>query len=282
VPSDGLTGLQLSRLLRDFGLPPIVYRMGALPRSGQEPPVPAHAPDADAGTWDTTAVAVICRFINSGFPVLVATHHHAFTIIGYTRYGARPWARFLRHDDQRGPYLIVDDILDDVDPATGHRHTPWQMLMAPVPDKLWLSPEAAERVGREFLLAYDEFEGGRRLAALRAEAKLAFRTYATTGHRYKEQATIRQLGNSAAREVRLARLSRLLWVVEAVDRDRRHRGQPSVLGEIVFDPTSSDMSPRPLIVRVRGALLVQQTDGTIRSPLPSTDEPVLSAARLQP
>lgn len=85
LPSQGLTGLQLSNLMREFGLPPIVYRMGYLPTSGQEPPLPPHSLDDDPGTWDTRAVAVLCRFLNSGYPVLVGTHDHAFVIVGYRR-----------------------------------------------------------------------------------------------------------------------------------------------------------------------------------------------------
>ena len=85
LPSQGLTGLQLSNLMREFGLPPIVYRMGFLPGSGQEPAVPSHQEEDDPGTWDTRAIAVLCRFLNSGYPVLVGTHDHAFVIVGYRR-----------------------------------------------------------------------------------------------------------------------------------------------------------------------------------------------------
>lgn len=99
---------------------------------------------------------------------------------------------------------------------------------------------------------------------------------------YKERATTRGLDDDSMRELRLARLSRLVWVVEAIDRDARAAGTPSVIGEAVFDSTSSDVSPNVLALRVPGALLVTQTDGTIRSPLPATSQPVLSAATFQP
>ena len=47
VPSQGLTGLQLTNLLRDFGLPPLFYRMGELqtPNPNQNPPPHAPGPD---------------------------------------------------------------------------------------------------------------------------------------------------------------------------------------------------------------------------------------------
>jgi len=284
LPSQGLTGLQLSNLMREFGLPPIVYRMGFLPGSGQEPAVPSHQEEDDPGTWDTRAIAVLCRFLNSGYPVLVGTHDHAFVIVGYRREdreGAR-WIRFIRHDDQRGPYLPVDDILADVDGATGHRHSPWQLLLAPVPAELWLLPEAAERVGRSLIRRYDTLAGTQSLEGLERVGRLTFRTTAMSSARYKQMAAQRGLDKTSARELRLARLSRLVWVVEAVDRQAREAGRPSVLGEVVFDSTSSDMAPNVLALRVPGALLVKQTDGTIRSPLPATDQLTMSAAKFQP
>ncbi len=285
LPSPGLTGLQLSNLLRDFGLPPIMYRMGDLPTSGQEPPLPPHAPDADPGTWDTRAIAVVCRFLNSGYPVLVGTGDHAFVLIGYRRDrnpAGRDWISLVRHDDQRGPYLEVDNILDDCDPATSYRYGPWKLLLAPVPDKLWLLPEAAERAGRDYLLALDAIQPSKTLDSLRSANRLTFRTYAIDAALFKEKARSRRLEADTLREYRLGRFSRMLWVVEAVDRDRRRRGSPAVLGEALFDSTSSDRRPSPLAVRVPGALLVVQSDGTIRYPLNAVSRPTQSAAATQP
>lgn len=284
LPSQGLTGLQLSNLMRDFDLPPIHYRMGYLPESGQEPPVPPHGPDNDPGTWDTRAVAVLCRFLNSSYPVLVGTHEHAFVIVGYerTEREGEQWIKFVRHDDQRGPYLEVDDVLNDRDPATGDPYSPWQLLLAPVPDKLWLLPEAAERFGRELLLRYDGLEGTGTFAVLRQAHQLTFRTTAMAASQFKERAATRGLDDESIRELRLARLSRLVWVVEAVDRQARDAGKPCVVGEVVFDSTSSDASPNVLALRVPGGLLIHQTDGTIRSPLPATASAVTSAAKFQP
>lgn len=284
IPSQGLTGLQLSNLMREFDLPPILYRMGTIQSSGLEPPVPEHEPGDDPGTWDTRAVAVLCRFLNSGYPVLVGTHDHAFVIVGYerSRRDGEAWITFVRHDDQRGPYLRVENIRDDVDPDTGDRHAPWQLLLAPVPPKLWLLPEAAERIGRALLLRYEELEGSGLLAEVWDRKRLSFRTTAMSGTRFKEAAARRGLDASTARELRLARLSRFVWVVEAVDRDARATGRPSVLGEVVFDSTSSDVSPNALVLRVPGAMLITQTDGTIRSPLPTATKATRSAGLFQP
>ena len=282
-PSQGLTGLQLSNLMRDFDLPPIVYQMGKLPSSGQEPPLPPHGDDDDPGTWDTRSIPVLCRFLNSSYPVLVCTHDHVFVVIGYRRAsrGESHWIEFVRHDDQRGPYLRIEDTLNDIDPATRDPYSPWRLLLAPVPEKLWLLPEAAERTGREYLLAYDAVAGTKTFRALWKSGDITFQTTAMTSSRYKEEAAKRGLDDNSVRELRLARLSRLVWVVEAIDRSARRDGSPSVIGEVVFDSTSSDEDPNVLVLRVPGALLIQQTDGTIRSPLESTKDAVKPAARFQ-
>ena len=284
VPSQGLTGLQISNLMREFGLPPIVYEIGKLPASGQEPPLPAHSPDDAPGTWDTRTIAVVCRYLNSSYPVLIGNREHAFVLIGYKRAKGpqKGWVNFVRHDDQRGPYLWVNDILKDVDPGTGYGYSPWELLIAPVPEKLWLVPEAAERQGREYLLRYDELEGSATFQDMYDARELTFRTVAMDSSAYKASAIRRGLDSDSARALRLARFSRLIWVVEAVDRMARRNDAPSVLGELIFDSTSNDLNPVPLAIRVPGALLIRQTDGTIRSPLPSTTRSVRSAARYQP
>ncbi|MFT3851949.1 MAG: hypothetical protein QM733_04320 [Ilumatobacteraceae bacterium] len=292
LPSQGLTGLQLSNLLRDLGLPPLVYRMGELPTPDPAQPPPPHTTDQNPGEWDTRIIAVACRYINSGFPVLVGTYDHAFTLIGYDR-EARPgttdWIRFIRHDDQRGPYLVVNDVLADTDPATGDSYGWWTLLIAPVPEKLWLAPEPAEQAGCQYLLAVSREAVSQGLVSTRSalhalyeRGRVTFRTYAITSTAFKTSATSRGLDSVTVREYRLARLPRLVWVVEAVDRARRRAGAPSVLGEAVFDSTSSDYDPLELIVRVPGALLVRPTSGAARFPLRTTRRPCTTAAANPP
>lgn len=281
VPSAGLTGLQISNLMSQFGLPPIFYAMDSLPR---HPSVPG----ADPGT---RAVPVLCRYLNSGMPVLVGTRDHAFIVVGYQRVRRQrdsDWFRFVRHDDQSGPYRWIEDINNDIDATTGRNYDVWQMLIAPLPTKLWLSPEAAERKGISYLTAFDKIAASdgipraRDLEALDAQRRLSFRTYAIGSNAYKVAADNRRLGEEATRELRLARMSRLTWVVEAVDRQRRRAGRPCVMGEVIFDATSSDISPQPLAMRVPGALIIFGTDGSYRYPINSTDRAVASACHVAP
>ena len=292
VPSQGLTGLQLTNLLRDFGLPPLFYKMGELPTPNPTQSPPPHSPGQNPGEWDTRIVSIACRYLNSGFPVLIGTYDHAFVLVGYDREprsGATDWIRFIRHDDQRGPYLVVPDVLADTDPATGDDYGWWTLLVAPVPENLWLAPEPAEWAGQNYLRAVSTEAVKRGLVAERNalhtlydRGHVSFRTYAITSTAFKAAAIARGLDDIAAREYRLARLPRLVWVVEAVDRRRRALGQPSVVGEAVFDSTSTDFDPVELLVRVPGALLVAQTDGTLRYPLPTMRRACYSAAASQP
>jgi hypothetical protein len=213
-------------------------------------------------------------------------------VIGYQRV-RRPrqsdWFNFVRHDDQRGPYRWIRDINSDFDPEAGHTYGDWRLLIAPLPDKLWLLPEAAERTARTLLPALDQLveeddaiSRNRSLGPLDDGGRLSFRTYASESNAYKAIAPSRRIGTEAAREVRLARLSRLVWIVEAVDRRRRAAGGPAVMGEVVFDATSSDIAPKPLLIRVPGAMIAFSTDDSIRYPIPATDRATYSAARVQP
>lgn len=163
------------------------------------------------------------------------------------------------------------------------------MLIAPVPDKLWLSPEAAERAGQQYMLAMSKVVEDRGLVApsaalhqLDAKGHLAFRTFAISATAFKEAALSRGLDPASVREYRLARMPRLLWVVEAIDRRRRRDGKPCVIGEAVFDSTSTDYDPAELIIRVPGASLVRQTDGSIRFPVEAPRRFARSAAATQP
>jgi len=280
VPSAGLTGLQISNLMSQFGLPPIFYAMDSLP---DHPRLSM----ADPGT---RAVPVLCRYLNSGMPVLVGTGSHAFIVVGYERVrrrGGTDWFRFVRHDDQAGPYRWIEDINNDIDATTGHDYGPWRMLIAPLPTKLWLSPEAAERKGISYLAAFDGIvasdgiQRARDLNTLMTAGRLSHRTYAIESNAFKIKAGIRRLGADATRELRLARMSRLVWVVEAIDRRRRRAGGPCVMGEVVFDATSSDISPQPLTMRVPGALIIFGTDGSYRYPIDSTDRAVRSACDVE-
>jgi hypothetical protein len=284
LPSGGLTVTQLSELFRTFEIPAMYYLVGDLP----SPQLPWQTPDPTGppqspGSWDHRIVAVACRHLNSGNPVLVGTNNHAFILCGYRRaHQPQPgWIEFIRHDDQAGPYLVVHDVLNDIDQITGKIYGPWRTMHVPVPDKLWLAPEAAERKGGQFLL-----NASNQIASAAADPlpftplqdlinakQLALRTYAIRSNDFKANLGARAISATIQTEYRLARLPRLIWVVEAIDRQLRQAGKPCVVGEAVLDATSSDHAPQEIALHIHGVMWLQQTNGGVRFPITGDAEP---------
>jgi hypothetical protein len=157
-------------------------------------------------------------------------------------------------------------------------------MHVPVPDKLWLAPEAAERKGGSFLLnASTQIAGATTpplpftsLRDLIAADRLGLRTYAIRSNDFKKNLDVRMLPTAIRREYRLARLPRYVWVVEAIDRQLRRAGAPSVLGEAVLDATSSDHAPQEVSLHVHGVMWLQQTGGTVRFPITGDAQPYSS------
>lgn len=294
LPTGGLTVMQLSELFRTFELPAMYYFVGDLPsprlpwqRPDPTPPVvPPGAPSPDPGTWDSRIIAIACRHLNSGNPVIVGTHNHAFILCGYRRTDQpqHGWIEFVRHDDQAGPYLVVRDVLDDVDPLSGKIYGPWRTMHVPLPDKLWLAAEAAERKGAQYVLnASNQIASAatdslpfNTLRELINSNQLALRTYAIRSNDFKRDLETRGLPQSVRGEYRLARLPRFIWVVEAIDRQLRKAGSPCVLGEAVLDGTSSDHMPQQVALHVHGLMWLQQTGGNVRFPIIGDGQPYTS------
>jgi hypothetical protein len=277
VPSAGLTAFQMIEVLRLFDLPALFYNVNSLPRHPAAPwarPDPTGPNDPNKphpGFWDTRIFRICCRYLNSGFPVLVANRDHAFVLSGYKREPQAPGIPdrilFFRHDDQRGPYLTVQDVLADVDSVSNYSYSPWEALIVPLPRKLWLSPEPVEYKGGELLLGTIPAaisKGVKSAADLDKLIKLnqlALRTYAITSNQFKVEVKDR-LPPDLALRYRAARFPRYVWVVEAIDRTLRKAAQPCVLGEAIFDATSSEPAPSCLAWHVPGYAWIRHTDSS--------------------
>lgn len=297
LPSTGLTVHQLSDLLRRFDLPATFYTLGSLP----SPRLPWQAPDpvpptpgAPGGAWDTRVFAVLCRYLNGGRPVLVGTRDHAFVVLGWSRDPTNGKIRFVRHDDQRGPYLPVDNPLDDklvLPNGSIHQYGPWNTLQAPAPPTLWQTPEPAElRAGLLIVavsrrLALRSAATGTALEGLDdliTDARLALRTYACDGNAFKERAAGLGMDPTHVSGYAEARLPKQVWVVEAVDRDLRTAGLPCVLGEVLVDATSSDHNPYAVAVRVHGVLTIMATAERTQGPFHGSASPTTSGGSGDP
>lgn len=276
MPSSGLTVAQLSDLFRTLDLPAVFYALGELPdqRLPWQTPAPTVPPrDAfgqipPAGKWDHGVVPLLCRYLNSGLPILVGTHDHAFVVCGYRRSLSRPgWIDFYRNDDQQGPYMLVADVLND------SGQTPWRTLHIPVSGKLWLSPEAAELYGGKVLERTSAAIAGsvsamygapvESLPDLIAADRLALKTYAMRSNQFKGQLLTRGVPVDLARAYRMSTMSRYVVVVEAADRDLRRKDEPCVIGHAVFDSTSADSSPALLGFDIHGVGWMTSPPGTV-------------------
>lgn len=208
-PSAGLTINQLSGAASAVGLPPLVYDLQSLP-DGESIP------------------RIACRYLNGGIPVIVAAQGHAFVLVGYRRTdpggGADERIKFIRQDDEVGPYDVVDNYLLD-------SYSPWEFMVVPLPSKLYLSGEEAEVIGRSRLeAAYQQAQTPLDLATT------SFRTTPMLSNDFKIGLAERMPEAQAAIYRRMP-MSRWVWIVEAVDRAQRAAQKPCVLGEAVIDAT---------------------------------------------
>lgn len=276
VPSDGLTVAQVQDLLRRLDLPPIFHDTSHLPPSIPMPKGfdPRKHRKEHPGLWDPRIISICCSYLNSGLPVIIGTADHAFVLCGYERKGPDGHEiRFVRQDDQEGPYRVVEDLFDDKRLADKHPYSPWLSIIVPLPEEVWVPSERVEYYGKKALRAWAQ--GWARAAAkdipdadayLIAEANdnLAFRTYVLPTNTFKHQLAGR-VDPDVAREYGVARFPRHIWVVEAVSKPARQRGEEkAVVAEALFDPTSSHLRPMELAVRIPGLVVVKTTSGTNR------------------
>jgi hypothetical protein len=256
LPSPGMTLNQLQAVFGALGQPALFYGLTNMPRvRGVHDPAPAldrNGRPLAAGYWDTRLFSVICRYLNSGFPVLVAARDHAFVLVGWFREGDE--VRFVACDDQIGPYEVVES-------PFRHYKAPWQGLMIPLPPKAFLSGESAENA------AYLEFLGwGSAIPVLQPLAdglqagRLQLRTALKEGKMFKLEVAAQTTSEDVLRTIRLARLPHWVWVVEAHDPSACQSGQ-CVYAAALYDSTSFDVSPRLNVVSMPGLVSVQPPDG---------------------
>jgi len=234
IPSIGLTLYQISVASSRLGYPALVY--------GLDPPPPGESP-----------FRLACRYLNSRIPVIVGGAEHAFVLIGYERLKAgRPdeRIRFIRHDDQAGIYISVDNyLLDD--------YAPWEYLVIPLPQKVYMSGEDAEVIGEAYIRQALDDNAARIGTDLRdrldgKHRELSFRSTVVRSNEFKAGLEARQVPSTLAAVYRRMQMSRWIWVVELVDRELRRRNQPCVLGEAIIDATDQLRDMHVLSWRIPG------------------------------
>ena len=256
IPSLGLTPAQLSAIASSIDLPPLVYPL-AQPPGGQ------------------TVERIVCRYLNSRFPVTIITEQHAFTLVGYEPTVSPTGERsvtFFRHDDEVGPYQRVPNWRLD---TAGN----WRYAIVPMPNKVYLSGESAERVARtelprvlrqestsedDALLARIETDEAARQPTVQnppgatpparsasAGRSLAWRSMVLPSNELKRLAGSRGYAPPARHDLLLSQLSRWVWLVELTDLAslRSATQPPRVLAEAVVDATEHARDPHLLFWR---------------------------------
>jgi hypothetical protein len=240
VPAEGLSVFQLSAAATRIGLPALVYRLDDLPPGESLP-------------------RIACRYLNSGLPVITAGAGHAFVLVGYRRVQpGTPQERihFIRQDDEVGPYQVVENfLLDD--------YSPWQYLIVPLPAKVYLSGEKAEVLGQARLAtsaADSASPAARQLHAAIVAHQVSFRSTVLKSNSFKTGLERRGVADPVASIYRRMPMSHWIWVVEAIDRTARDRGDPCVLAEAIIDATDHLRDLHVLAWRIPGQLVQWDPD----------------------
>lgn len=267
LPSPGLSGQQIQAIFHATGQPALLYSISNMPKvKGVEDPTPVLDPDdprktLPAGLWDTRLFSVICRYLNSGFPVLVFNANHVIVLVGWYRREGK--IRFIACDDQERPYEVISSPFTD-------RRKPWLAIMVPLPPKVLMSGEMAENWGWKVFRGFGSYPSvlpsWRDLAqSLAATPKaVSLRTFLRDGRDFKAGVAAQGRNSEVVRQLRFARLPHYVWIVEAQDRGLRDARKPSVIAEALFDPNSSDhdwRAPRSDAISMPGLTVVRPPDG---------------------
>ena len=260
LPSQGLNHNQLQVVFGALEQPALLYGLSHLPRVvGVRDPV---SPDDDddvegietpAGYWDDRMISIICRYLNSGFPVLIGAEDHAFVLVGWRR-DDEDQVQFIACDDRVGPYEVIPSPFD-------HYKTPWDSIMVPLPPRVYLSGESAEgRAHEVFRSLAEQIDQLAEMAEGLSEETIVLRTTLRTGASFKRDIVQLTDCEETLRAVRHARLPHWVWIVEAHDRALCASGLPCVVAVAVFDSTAFDVEPPLDVLAMPGMVLVYPPD----------------------
>lgn len=140
LPSKGMSLVQLQGVFGAMDQPALFYGFSNLPDVAGVPaddPVEVDGEAIDRGFWDTRCISIVCRYLNSGFPVLIAGQGiagqgHAWVLVGWRRDAETRRVTFIACDDQVGPY-------EEIPSPFEHYCAPWHGIMVPLPPKVFLT-----------------------------------------------------------------------------------------------------------------------------------------------
>jgi hypothetical protein len=250
ISEEGTNVMQLQNLFTEAQMPALVYGVSDL-RESVRVDLPKVRRRIGKDQSDSPAIfSVVCNYLNSGFPVVATTETHALTIVGWRRSASASGRIELITCDQDTPYDRVTL------PVVENGGEDWRFLLIPLPPDTIASSEAVQYDVYRHLEAFAELEPrppfglacaehGRVLGELFGADELSFRLQLKESHSYKRAVLKEQesRGGDVASYLALLRLPPWVWVVEVQRRSLRESGQPCVLAEFVYDPTSANDQP---------------------------------------
>jgi hypothetical protein len=258
LPSKGMRLNQLQAVFGALGQPALLYGFSSLPDvSGVVPATPTVDETTGKveppGLWDTRCISIICRYLNSDFPVLVAGQAHAWVLVGWKR-AADGSVTFVACDDQVGPY-------EEIPSPFTHYRAPWHSIMVPLPPKVFLTGETAENDAFRTLRGlWSANDPTKPIAEALRKGTIQLRTRLKNVRTFKREIALQTSSEDVLRAIRLARLPHFVWVVEAHLRPHCHNGD-CVVATVLYDATSSDHEPRQCVIAIPGAVAIYHPEG---------------------
>ena len=218
--------------------------------------------------------AAVCRYLNSGIPVILNRrgHNHTQVAIGYLRAsdiaGTRLETDAIDESDADAPSTVRHLIVADDQKAPFHPVPLSELVteilagqtevLVPLPNSLWMSGDVAEKAGIKLITQLAQLRATRvRESAGESDGQIpdngvgefcrqlqanedvfTTRTYASTGVDFKRHMsrTFENLDAELVSRVSTMQLPKYVWVVEVIDRKtREEHGETPVVAMVVLD-----------------------------------------------
>lgn len=226
--SGGLTVAEVRQALRGLGLPVLTY-------------VPARR------LRGTTFEEVMCRYLDSGFPIAINTPNHLTVLVGYGR-EASGKIRWIRCDDNDGPYGVVPDFnpTTESDPELGD----WRSALIALPGRIHVPAESAQAAAElTFEKLLGATEGPKHLRERWEKGGIKAQTYAVKPAELKEE-FLKAAGPVEEIAAFYLSVPTPVWAWLSEFRDIDEDGE--VLGTIMIDATSSKQGPEAVVADIDG------------------------------
>ncbi len=253
LPSQGLTLNQLQAVFGSLGQPALHYGFKSLPKvSGVK------------HDDHVRCVSIICRYLNSGFPVLVAGEGHAWVLVGWKR-EVDGSVTFIACDDQVGPY-------EEIPTLEQHYRWPWGSIMVPLPPRVFLTGEAAENDAFRRLRGVWTKASMPQVADLMLSGAIQLRTRLKNVRAFKREIAEQTSSDDVLRAIRRLRMPNFVWAVEAHVKAACGSGS-CVVATVIYDATSPDLHPRVVAIVVPGAIATYPIDEVSPGSIQASAEP---------